>query len=109
MTDGPYLVQCTSGKLHHILEAIPGSELEKKCMARREAGFRDALPLDADDCVECVDERRTKLRQDYDMLGCPGELSYNKCATDCASCAERRAGIPDSIYENQVQGLAFAA
>ena|GEM_PF-2866412 len=112
MTDGPYLVQCISGIGYHTKEVIPGTELEAKCIARAKAGKIDALVLYYDQCPECIYDSRMKAEKDYSVLGCPGMDIYDNCVEDCTLCAQRDAGIPDSIYQGQMQivkQLAFAA
>ena len=104
--DVPYMVHCYSGDPSHIMEVIPGTELEAKCIARVERGLMDALPLDYDACPSCVEDRREKLRQDRDMMslvGCPAADIESNCEDSCP-CKSMEV-IPDSIYEDQVRGL----
>lgn len=105
MSGERFYVQCVSGNLDHIMEAIPGSELEAKCRKRAEAGSLDALCLGYDDCPECVEDRRTSARRDaeyFSLFGCPMADLDDKCQDDCP-CKNREATIVESPYADQVR------
>lgn len=105
MTDGPFYVQCISGKSQHIVTAVSGSALEAKCKMRLEEGYIDALCLYYDECPECIYERQAKDLMDYQVLGCPEQDMRGNCAEDCSSC-KSRLEVPSSIYDGQTQRVS---
>ena len=109
MGDVQYLVQCISGQESHVATATPGSELERLCKQRAEAGFIDALCLGPDDCPACVEDIRERIRREealLDMLGCPiGDI--DGCAEDCP-CNTPEV-VPDSPYDGQLVYLQAAS
>lgn len=89
------------------MEAIPGSDLEKKCIERaeRKPNRLDALCLDYDECPQCVDLARQSERY-WDgiisMWGCSYADDNGNCADDCP-CEDR---VADSPYQGQVRNVA---
>lgn len=109
MTKRRYYVQCLSGNHDHIMEAVPGSELEARCKARFKAGYLDALCLTYDECPGCVEDRRQRERdaQEYLGDGCESGLNGDECADNCI--CKNREDIADSIYTDQVQYISMVA
>lgn len=110
MSNGPFYVQCSSGNPDHIMEAVPGSELEAKCKERAKAGFVDALCLNAEECPDCVHDKQEQARRDADYLslfGCPMADLDDRCEDDCA-CKDQ-GSILDSPYTDQVRYITAAA
>lgn len=110
MSGNVYYVQCISGNPDHVQEVVAGTELEKACIARAEAGKLDALCLGPDDCPECVVDRREQARKDADyisMFGCPMIGLDDECRRDCP-CRNPRP-IPNSPYEGQVRYIVRTA
>lgn len=110
MSASVYYVQCLSG---HVMEVIPGEELEKRCKAHKDQGHLDALMLSVDECPECVDERRERERSNMRMCGdcgCPF-MSFSdkedKCAQGCIA-AKSYQDIKDSPYDGQLLGLPYS-
>lgn len=60
-----YNVQCLSG---HVYVALPGSDLEKKCIEREEAGYLDALILNFSECEACEEDRERREQQYVSMM-----------------------------------------
>ena len=110
MTTRTFYVQCYTGNPTHVMEVIPGSELEDKCKTRATNGYIDALPLGPDDCPYCVEDRRERERHNENMCidsGCPFmSLSddEDKCAQRCQATVAAEA-IEDSPYQDQLRGL----
>ena len=81
-----YNVQCLAG---HVYNAPKGSELEKRCIERKEAGFLDALLLSANECRECIADRRNQLEREVRLcaeVGCPGD--EEGCKDGCLALQE---------------------
>lgn len=98
-----YLVQCISGDPSHVMRAVRGSELEAMCIKRAESGMLDALILGADECPACVVEAQNNRASGYAMyLDCPMTDIDGICGDNCPC----KKSIPDSPWQNQVQGLA---
>lgn len=92
------------------MEAIPGSLLEKKCKARAEQGYLDALILSVSECPDCIDERRERERRMASACGsygCPFMPlveEEDECASACKAAMAYRA-IKDSPYKGQLRGI----
>ena len=54
-------VQCLNG---HVSKAPSGSDLEKRCIERKQRGFLDALCLSEEECPDCIDELRSQRVRD---------------------------------------------
>ncbi|MGB4762208.1 MAG: hypothetical protein WBP12_02515 [Candidatus Saccharimonas sp.] len=108
MSDNTYLVTCISGQ--HVLEVIPGTELETKCKKREPKGFIDALCLDYSECSDCVEETRRAADRNDDYLslfGCPMAGLDGTCNDVCPCMTDNQA--LESPYANQVRGLPVTA
>lgn len=108
MSDSRFYVQCISG--NHIMEAVPGSELEARCIKRVQAGYIDALCLNYNECPSCVEDARERARADADyisMSDCPMTDLDGACKDDC-SCKNRKE-VADSPYADQVQHITATA
>lgn len=105
-TEEAYLVQCISGEPSHVMQAVQGSELEAMCFQRAESGKLDALILSTDECPTCVIEAQSRRSRDFEMyMGCPMEDLDGNCVEDCPC----KSVIPDSPWNNQVQGIALSS
>jgi hypothetical protein len=106
MSDEPYYVQCVSGNPDHIMEVVPGSELEERCKKRAEAGYQDALYLGHDECHECVVESRDREHSFFEYIldfGCPMADFTGTCEDEC-SC-KTPVKTADSPYAEQVRAI----
>lgn len=61
---GTYNVQCLAG---HVGTAPAGSDLEKRCIAYERRGHLDALILTLQECPQCIEDHREKLRHELNM------------------------------------------
>lgn len=76
-----YNVQCSAG---HVFEAPTGSNLEKLCIEREQKGVIDALPLSAEECCGCRNDRQRDLRREANLcvdVGCP--MGEGDCKGGC--------------------------
>lgn len=95
-----YTTQCQNG---HVLEVVPGTELEDRCKAYAARDLGDVLPLDQGECPACLAERRkanAALITSMAGLTC-WEHPEDGCPEDCESTMVD--DIPDSIYDHQVR------
>ena len=106
MSGNPYLVQCNSGNPDHVMEVVPGTELEARCKVREEKGFLNALCLDYHECPGCIDDSRRRRQIDdeyFAICGCPMAALNGDCDDDCG--CKNREEIVDSPYRGQLRPI----
>jgi hypothetical protein len=104
-----FYVRCYTGNPTHVMEVVPGSELEDKCKTRATNGYIDALPLGPDDCPNCVADRRDRERRYADSFWdfcCPAAMSNpdHECTHACADMMAPKP-IENSPYQDQLRGI----
>lgn len=104
-TQERYLVQCISGESSHVMQVIPGTQLEALCIQRAESGKLDALVLGPDECLVCVEKAQNRWASELWLsLGCPMANVDGNCDDDCPCKAE----VADSPWRNQVMGMPLS-
>jgi hypothetical protein len=98
-----YYAQCPNG---HVMEVVPGSELESECKTRADKGAMDAIGLNADECPECLQDKEDADRRFANTCAAVGDCAFmdDRCSNGCMAQREVDSA-KSSPYAGQLRGL----